>query len=148
MPNRNGTQDPRDKNYNNEITRKIDSQPVIAPQYGIVGKAPTLDPDQPPSGPHKPRQNAAGRSKLKTKPYVVHRERTKDLKLDIALLEQFVHMAQTGAMQVKSAIRQAMEQRLDLMREEKIRRDLRDLATGRQHHPGSFHSLGARLRVA
>ena len=36
-------------NYDNEITRSIDSQIVIAPQYGNVGKHPTLDPSNSPN---------------------------------------------------------------------------------------------------
>lgn len=144
-------QAPRDNDYNNDDTRAIDRQRVTAPQYwiGSAPPSPRPDPGTPPSGRRKSRRNASGKPGVKAHSYDVRRERTKGLKLDMQILAELVHRTDTGALQVQPAVRAAMRQRLQLMGDEKTRRDLRDLAAGKtQRGIGTFHSLGARVRVA
>lgn len=132
-------------NYDNEITRAIDSQRVIAPQYGMVGGI-RPDPSNPPKGSkrHAPAKTAQQPVRFK---YDVRAQRTKALKLDKQILEFMLADALSDARISNSRSVGLMKQRLQLMREELARRNLRDLAGGRMQH-GSFYSLGARIRAA
>jgi hypothetical protein len=132
-------------NYtDNDDTRAIDAQLVVAPQYGIVGRPPKFDP------PNQPNTTPPKGKGPKTKPaqYVVRQERTRDLKLHMAILRAELALVVSGKLRVSDSVREAMKARITLMSEEKARRDLRDLAGGKQRSDQSFHSLGARARVA
>jgi hypothetical protein len=54
----------------------------------------------------------------------------------------------SGQLCVSNAVRDAMARRLTIMSEEKARRDLADLAGGKQRSRPTFYSIGARARVA
>jgi hypothetical protein len=133
-------------NYNaeNDDTRSIDEQIVIAPQYGI-GPVPTYDP---PNHPLKTaRKNCSGRT-TKQPQYSVRKERTRDLKLNMEILRAELRLVDSGKFRVNESVRNAMQSRFTIMSEEKARRDLHDLAGGKQQAGRTFYSLGARARVA
>lgn len=135
----------KNSNYDNDITRAIDDQIVIAPQYGNVGGT---NPHIPPQSPNNtPRYNRAGTTKQAQ--YQVRQERTRDLKLHMEILRAELALVDAGKSTFSAKVVAAMRARLDLMSQEKARRDLRDLAGGKlQQTQRSFHSLGARARVA
>lgn len=131
-------------NYNN-IIQAIDEQPIIAPQYGIMGTPPKFDPPPQSRGRRKNnrfmRQGKSSRS-------IVREQRTKDLKMCIAILEAELALISCGQLKMNASAKKAMEARLELMRAEKTRRDLRDLANGKCAPARGFFSLGARLARA
>ena len=130
--------------YDNDITRSIDSQIVIAPQYGNVGG---VNPLIPPISPNNiPRGNRDGVKKQAQ--YDVRRERTRDLKLHMEILRAELALVDAGKSTFSANVVSAMRARLELMSNEKARRDLKDLAGGKFQTNRSFHSLGARARVA
>jgi len=131
--------------YNNSVTKAIDAQLIIAPQYGIMGTPPKFDP--PPQSRGRRKNNRFLRQG-KSSQSVVREQRTKDLKMCIAILEAELALATSGKLAVGSATQQEMEARLQMMRAEKTRRDLRDLANGKVAPTRSFYSLGARLARA
>jgi hypothetical protein len=132
-------------NYNNTVTQDIDAQKIIAPQYGIVGTPPKFDPP-----PQKPRpRKGNGYLRTNRNKASVLRLRTKDLKVCIAILEAELNLAGAGKLPLSANAKSAMEARLGVMRWEKTRRDLRDLAAGKTAPTKKFFSIGARLaRVA
>jgi hypothetical protein len=132
-------------NYNNSVTQAIDAQPINAPQYGIVGKPPN-DPT-PPKNTRRRRNNRYLRMN-KPSDTGVRQQRTKDLKLLIAILEAELALVASGQLKVSDNVRKAMESRLQVMRAEKSRRDLNDLAKGKITPNVGFFSLGARLARA
>ena len=132
-------------NYNNNVTEAIDAQLVIAPQFGIMGTPPKFDP--PPQNRGKRSSNRFLRSN-KNQKSIVRQQRTKDLKVCIAILEAELDLVSTGNLLVQPSVKLAMEARLKLMRAEKTNRDLRDLAQGKTAPTTSFYSLGARLARA
>lgn len=132
-------------NYNNSVTQAIDAQPINAPQYGIIGKPPKFDP----TPPKNTRRRHNNRYLRMNKPYTgVRQQRTKDLKLLIAILEAEIALVASGQLKVSDNVHKAMESRLQVMRAEKGRRDLNDLAKGKITPNVGFFSLGARLARA
>lgn len=130
-------------NYNNSVTQAIDAQPINAPQYGIVGKPPN------PTPPKNTRRRRNRYLRMnKPSDTGVRQQRTKDLKLLIAILEAELALVASGQLKVSDNVRKAMEARLQAMRAEKIRRDLNDLAKGKITPNVGFFSLGARLARA
>lgn len=134
--------------YCNEVTRAIDAQPIIAPQYGVMGNPPKYDP--PPQGPKSRKSKKRGylRSRKPSASQLVRRQRTRDLKICISILEMELQLIESGQLEVGAKAKKAMETRLQLMRDEKTRRDLRDLASGKMTPPRSFYAIGARLKAA
>jgi hypothetical protein len=144
-----GTEVSGNNNYNNneadnDVTRAIDAQIVIAPQYGIPGPLPCVDP---PKSPNNGKRRATHRRKKQPR-YQVRKERTRDLKLYMAFLRAELALVAIGKLHVNGAIRAAMQERLTIMSDEMVRRDLQDLAGGKLRSGGAFLSLGARARVA
>jgi hypothetical protein len=137
-------------NYNadNDDTRAIDAQLVIAPQYGIVGPAPSHDPPNDSNHPNKPAGPKGPVGITKQPQYSVRKERTRSLKLHMEILRAELSHVDTGQLRVSNVVRDAMARRLTIMSEEKARRDLADLAGGKQRSRPSFYSIGARARVA
>lgn len=131
--------------YDNEVTKAIDTQTIIAPQYGIVGMPPKFDP---PPQSRGPRKNRFLRNGKKSSTPSVRALRTKDLKMCIAILEAELALVDSGQLGLKPSIVKAMTNRLQLMRAEKTRRDLRDLANGKTPPTRSMYSVGARLTKA
>ena len=131
-------------NYNNEVTQAIDCQLVFAPQYGIMGTPPKFDP--PPQTRGKRRNNRFLRQDKSAK-VLVRSQRTKDLKMCINILEAELTLIDSGKLPMTKKVRDQMETRLQLMRAEKARRDLRDLADGKIT-PTGFFSVGVRLARA
>lgn len=132
-------------NYNNNDTQAIDEQLIMAPQYGIMGTPPKFDP---PPQSRGMRKNNRFLRQGKSSQSVVREQRTKDLKMCIAILEAELALIASGQLTVNANVKQAMDARLQLMRAEKTRRDLRDLANGKTAPTQSFYSLGARLARA
>lgn len=130
-------------NYDNDVTKAIDAQPVFAPQYGIVGTPPKFDPPTP-----KRRKYSDKRSKERRALALVRRQTTRDIKLCIAILEAELKLAELGQLELRENVLEAMKARLRLFKDEKVRRDLRDLAKGKTAPARSFYSLGARVRHA
>lgn len=130
-------------NYDNDVTKAIDAQPVFAPQYGIVGTPPKFDPPIP-----KRRKYSDKRSKERRALALVRRQTTRDIKLCIAILEAELKLAELGQLELRENVLEAMKARLRLFKNEKVRRDLRDLAKGKTAPARSFYSLGARVRHA
>ena len=131
--------------YDNNVTKAIDEQLIVAPQYGIMGTPPKFDP--PPQASGKRKNNRFLR-RDRSSQSIVRQQRTKDLKMCIAILEAELALAASGKLEVGSKTQQAMEARLKLMRAEKTRRDLRDLANGKTAPTRSFFSIGARVARA
>lgn len=134
-----------DHNYSNEITRAIDRQRVIAPQYGVVGSV-RPDPSNPPKkSTHRAEDKPnAGKSFN----YDIRRERTRALKITRDILQYMLQDIDNGVRTERAHVVNLMRQRLQLMNSELARRNLRDLAGGKMRNCGSFYSLGARARAA
>lgn len=137
--------------YNNAVTEAIDKQHIIAPQYGITSNSPPKG-DPPPHKPRKPKsrmvRTAQRPPRQRISGRVVCRMRTKELKLCIEILEAELALVESGQLDVKPTVREAMMSRLTLMRKEKARRDLQDLAKGKVAPTRSFYSIGSRLATA
>lgn len=139
-----------DNYYDNEITRSIDSQIVTAPQYGMSGVQPQLDPPNPPKNKMMRRNAHRMRRRNITKGfrYDVRADRTKALKRNLEILELLLAEFDAGKCNEQAEVVSSMRARLELMRSEMARRNLRDLAGGKMQNRGSFYSLGARARAA
>ena len=107
-------------NIDNEITASIDAQLIIAPQYGVMGLAPRIDPSN--GGPKG--SKSCHRNTSST--YNVQNVRTRDLKITRDILNEEVKCIQEGTLQVSDQVSTAMLARLDLMNQEMVRRDFRD----------------------
>ncbi len=138
-------EDMGDNNYDNEITRSIDSQDVIAPQYGYVVKHPQLDPTPTSPGTSNTRYKRNAKRGFR---YNVRSIRTKPLKVAMDILRAELALVDSGQQSFHPRVVAAMRSRLALMSTEKARRDLRDLVGGKMQSRGSFYSLGARARAA
>lgn len=78
---------------------------------------------------------------------LVRRMRTRELKLNIAVLEAELRGAADGKVHFERKVLSDMRVRLKLMRAEKTARDLRDLGRGREIPGLSAFSLGARASI-
>jgi hypothetical protein len=107
-------------NIDNEITASIDAQLIIAPQYGIVGLAPRIDP---PSGSNDSQKSC---HRIKPSAFKVENLRTRDLKQARDILTEEIKCVQTGRLLVSQPIADAMLERLEIMNQEMVRRDYRD----------------------
>jgi hypothetical protein len=117
-------------NIDNEITASIDAQLIIAPQYGVMGLAPRIDPED--GGP-KNSNKSCQRNTSST--YNVQNVRTRDLKMTRDILNEEVKCIREGKLKVSDQVSTAMLARLDLMNQEMVRRDFRDF-TARKRKAG------------
>jgi hypothetical protein len=132
-------------NYDNDATRAIDSQKVVAPQYGMIGSI-RPDPSTPPKSGKRHSPSKAARAPVHFN-YNVRAQRTKALKRDKEILSFMLQDALSDTRMKNSRVVELMKRRLTLMSSELTRRDLRDLAGGKVRN-GSFYSLAARIKAA
>jgi hypothetical protein len=118
-------------NIDNEITAAIDAQLIIAPQYGVMGLAPRIDPSN--GGPKGSKKSCHRNTTSST--YNVQNVRTRDLKITRDILNEEVRCIREGKLQVSDRVSTAMLARLDLMNQEMVRRDFRDY-TARKRKAG------------
>ena len=132
-------------NYDNDATRAIDSQKVVAPQYGMIGSI-RPDPSTPSKSGKRHSPSKAARAPVHFN-YNVRAQRTKALKRDKEILSFMLQDALSDTRMKNSRVVELMKRRLTLMSSELTRRDLRDLAGGKVRN-GSFYSLAARIKAA
>src|ERR1700723_4218215 len=95
-------------NIDNEITAAIDAQLIIAPQYGVMGRAPRIDPSN--GGPKGGSKNC---HRDTSSTYNVQNVRTRDLKITRDILNEEIRCIQEGQLQVSDQVSTAMLARLD-----------------------------------
>ena len=85
--------------HNGQAIRAIDPRHVMAPQYGVSKTPPKFNPPNPLRGKRNKKRNAKRRALA-----LVRRQRTKDLKICIAILEAELALANSGSLQLRQDI--------------------------------------------